>query len=358
MITVNFVQTALRRLQTTLLLLAFALGSSSTVFAAATIAIVNGDGAGVGFNDVTVVAPVGGNTGTTLGQQRLNAFQAAANKWGATLNSAATIRVLATWEALTCTETSAVLGSAGAIQIYSDFAGAPFPASWYGKALTAKLLGSDPDSSIADIRARFNRNLGQPGCLTGTFFYLGLDDNHGSNVDLVTVLTHEFSHGLGFQTFTNGSTGAPLQGTKSAFDRFLLDVSTGKSWFDMTDAERAASAVNAHKLTWNGPQVTTDVPNVLSSGTPVLKVNSPGNIAGNYDFGSAAFGPAVTTTGTTGDVVLALDPKMPAAHQRRMVVQPSPTGLRSPAKLQSLIAVVVLLSSRSRTPKTLAQLRF
>ena len=49
---------------------------------AATITIVNGDPAGVGFNDATVVAPVGGNTGTTLGQQRLNAFQAAANKSG------------------------------------------------------------------------------------------------------------------------------------------------------------------------------------------------------------------------------------------------------------------------------------
>ncbi len=48
--------------------------------AAATIVIVNGDPAGVGFNDPTGTAPVGGNTGTTLGQQRLNAFQAAANK--------------------------------------------------------------------------------------------------------------------------------------------------------------------------------------------------------------------------------------------------------------------------------------
>ena len=49
--------------------------------AAATITIVNGDPAGVGFNDPTAVAPVGGNAGATLGQQRLNAFQAAANRW-------------------------------------------------------------------------------------------------------------------------------------------------------------------------------------------------------------------------------------------------------------------------------------
>ena len=48
----------------------------------ATITIVNKDPVGVGFNDPTPAAPVGGNAGTTLGQQRLNVFQAAAAIWG------------------------------------------------------------------------------------------------------------------------------------------------------------------------------------------------------------------------------------------------------------------------------------
>ncbi|MEO8370074.1 MAG: hypothetical protein ABI806_12815 [Candidatus Solibacter sp.] len=169
---------------------------------------MNGDPAGVGFNDATIVAPVGGNAGTMLGQQRLIAFQAAANTWGATLTAVPIIRVQATWEALTCTATGAVLGSAGALEIFRDFTGAPLAGHWYGKALTAKLFGADPDPATPDIRARFNVNLGNAGCLTGIFFYLGLDGNHGANVDLVTVLTHEFAHGLGFQTFTSGTTGA------------------------------------------------------------------------------------------------------------------------------------------------------
>src|SRR4051794_4380206 len=84
---------------------------------AANITIMNADPPGVGFNDATPVAPVGGNTGTTLGQQRLNAFRAAADKWGATLSSTVTIRVNAVWTALTCTSTSAVLGSAGAGEV-------------------------------------------------------------------------------------------------------------------------------------------------------------------------------------------------------------------------------------------------
>ena len=40
--------------------------------------IVNINAANVGFNDPAPAVPVGGNTGTTLGQQRLIAFEHAA----------------------------------------------------------------------------------------------------------------------------------------------------------------------------------------------------------------------------------------------------------------------------------------
>src|SRR4029077_12537192 len=95
--------------------------AASAANAAATIVIINGNAAGVGFNDPTPAAPVGGHVGTTLGQQRLIAFQAVANKWGATLTSSVTIQVLANFEPLTCTATTAVLGSAGAISVWRDF---------------------------------------------------------------------------------------------------------------------------------------------------------------------------------------------------------------------------------------------
>ena len=48
------------------------------------------------------------------------------------------------------------------------------------------------------------------------FLYLGLDNNHGSGTDLVTVLLHEFSNGLGFQTFTSASTGVQNSGLSSS----------------------------------------------------------------------------------------------------------------------------------------------
>lgn len=287
---------------------ALTLGVSSSAFSAATIVIQNNDAAGVGFNDPTVVAPVGGNTGTTLGQQRLIAFQAAANTWGATLTSSVTITVRAQWTALTCTTTSAVLGSAGAVTIHRDFAGVPFAGTWYGAALANKLNASDLDAVNPEINANFNVNLGNPGCLDGSPFYLGLDANHGTAVDLVTVLTHEFGHGLGFQTFTNGTTGATNSGFPTIYDRFLIDVTSGKSWLQMTDAERAASALNSRKLAWDGPQVLADVPSVLAAGTPFLQINAPAVIAGTYDVGAASFGAALTAGGITGPVVQALDP--------------------------------------------------
>ena len=276
-----------------------------SAFGAATIVIQNNDAAGVGFNDPTPVAPVGGNPGTTLGQQRLNAFQFAANIWGATLSSNVTITVKADWISLNCTSTTAVLGSAGADSIWSNFTGAPFNDTWYGAALANALTGSDLDAPRAEINAHFNLNLGNPGCLDGIHFYLGLDNNHGNDTDLVAVLLHEFSHGFGFQTFTDRSTGVQPNGIPSIYDRLLFDNTTGKTWAQMTDLERQASAINTGNLAWNGPAVTSQTSSVLA--TPRLHVNSPPAIAGNYAVGTAGFGPSVSSPGQTANLVQALD---------------------------------------------------
>jgi PA domain len=278
-----------------------------SAFGAATIVIQNNDPAGVGFNDAAAVAPVGGNSGTTLGQQRLNAFQSAADKWGATLTSTVTIIIKADWTALTCNATGAVLGSAGAALIFRDFNNVPVSGHWYPKALGNKYFGADLNNAFPDINAHFNVNLGQPGCLTGTFFYLGLDNNHGGDIDLVTVLTHEFAHGLGFQTFTSGSTGAQNSGFPSIWDDFLLDTTTGKTWTQMTAPERVTSALNTRKLVWNGANVTAAVPGVLAAGTPFLTVTAPAGVAGSYSVGTAAFGPALGSPGVTSEVMPVVD---------------------------------------------------
>ena len=268
--------------------------------AAATINIQNVDSANSGFNDPTPVSPVGNNTGTTLGQQRLNAFQFAANIWGATLNSSVPITIRASWAPLSCTATTAVLGQANSVGMFRNFANAPFANTWYTAALANALAGTDLNPNAAEIEAQFNSNLGNASCLGGTGFYLGLDGNHGADEDLVAVLLHEFGHGLGFLTFTNAQTGAQSAGFPTVYDRFLVNASTGKSWPQMTNAERQASAVNTGNLVWTGAQTTNDLRGVLA--TPRVRVNSPSNIAGNYAVGTADFGPRPSTTGTTANV--------------------------------------------------------
>ena len=284
------------------ILLALIVGiiSSSSAFGAATIVIENGDPAGVGFNDTTAVSPVGGNSGSTLGAQRLIAFQAAASIWGQTLTSGPTITVRATWEPLTCTASTAVLGSAGANSLWRNFQNRPFANTWFAAALANAISGTDLDPSASEIRARFNINIGNTGCLETRHWYYGLDGNHGADVDLVTVLLHEFAHGLGFQTFTNTNTGVQNSGFPSVYDKSLLDNSTGKTWDTMTDAERQASAINTGHLVWAGAQVNSAVPGVL--GTPRLRVNSPAAIGGYYQVGTADFGPPVPAAGITAGV--------------------------------------------------------
>lgn len=310
----------------------------------ATITIVNGNAPGVGFNDPTPATPVGGNPGTTLGQQRINAFQYAASIWGANLASNVEIKVLATFEPRTCTASSAVLGSAGPRTVESDFPGAPVAGAWYHAALANKLAGVDlfpaaldPEAGAdgADIRARFNSRLGLfPDCLPGSPFYLGLDGNEGTAIDLVAVLLHEFGHGLGFSTTTDGATGAYFFGLPSIYDHFAYDNTQGRTWVQMTDAQRAASAVNARQLAWNGVNVTNAAPSVLAYGTPELVVTAPSSIAGTYLAGAAQFGSALGSPGLTRQV-------MPVVESGNLGVACTPFDADNTRAVKERIALVL-----------------
>lgn len=289
------------------------LAIASQAQAAVTIIINNLNAPGVGFNDPTPAAPIGGNTGTTLGQQRLIAFSHAANIWGATLTSATPIVINAQFTALSCTTTGAVLGSAGATRVYRDWAGVPKAGSWYSYALANKLFGSEIDSSPGpQINSNFNVNLGTPGCLPGSPWYFGLDSNEpAGQIDFVAVLLHEMGHGLGFQTFTSGSSGSFFAGFPSVWDHFLLDATNGVLWKDATAAQRAASAISVDKLVWTGANVNTAAPSVLRQGLPGNAVSGPaaGALAGvTLNAGEASFGAPLTLGGLTAELMPVVTP--------------------------------------------------
>ena len=144
-----------------------ALTSAAAFAGPAQFIIVNLNAPGVGFNDPTPAAPVGGNTGTTLGQQRLIAFEHAASIWSARLDSNVPIRIRAQFTSLG----AGVLGSAGPVGVWRDFPGAPLAGTWYYNALANKLAGVDIAPTQDDIVANFSSDFN---------FYLGLDNNHGA----------------------------------------------------------------------------------------------------------------------------------------------------------------------------------
>ena len=299
----------------TLLLASLTLATNT--FAAAKITIKNSDAAGVGFNDATPAAPVGGNPGTTVGQQRMNAFLEAARIWGEQLDSPVEITIDASFAPLACTANSGTLGSAGPTTIASDFTNAPKAGVWYPIALANKLAGQNLDPGNAQIRARFNGNLGNTGCLERVKWYYGLDANHGRDTDLVVVLLHEFAHGLGIiggvtindpatTPAPNPATGTfRSNGKPFIYDLHALDNVTGLRMDQMSDAQRAAAVTADQKVVWDGAAVHPAAAQFLKS-VPLLTATSAGG-AHSYTVAQASFGGSITFSGLTAPIVAAND---------------------------------------------------
>jgi hypothetical protein len=295
----------------------------------ATIVIVNTNAAGVGFNDTTPATPVGGNPGTTLGQQRLNVFLQAAQQWGRLLNSPVEIRVQASMAPQTCGAGGTVLGSAGPISLAADFPNAPRPNTAYHIAHANALAGVDLAPAGNDINTTFNVSL-DSGCSPNTAgWWYGTDPTVPVPADrlaLLPVVFHELGHGLGFSSQTNPGTGAFFSSSPPVWTNYLYDLETQKHWRAMTAAERVASAVNDPDLVWSGLETNRYTSRFLA-GAPQVIVNAPAPIAGSYGpVQTASFGPTLPLGGLGGDLAaaepaLACDPiSNPAAIAGRIAL--------------------------------------
>lgn len=286
---------------------------------AADIKISNQDvGTGQGLDDPTPATPVGGNPGTTRGEQAQIVFKFAADIWGAVLQSDVPVTVSASFAKLSCDATSGVLGSAGTTNIYSFAAPAPQGAvanTWYHSALFDSLAGEDAGDGAADIRARFNGALGSTGCLEGSSWYFGLDGKQpAGSIDFLNVVLHEMAHGLGFSGFGSLTTGQPLQGNdgvgrQDIYTTFVYDDTQQKSWYAMTPTQRVASALNDGNLVFTGANVKEQAPLALGKVT-TLRVSAPAGAAGDYAFNQSSSPIPATPANFSGSIIGAISPPL------------------------------------------------
>jgi hypothetical protein len=109
------------------------------------------------------------------------------------------------------------LGQAQTLGHFHDFTGAPLTGTWYPVALANALHGSDLAKGKADMYLAYSKKYP---------WYFGTDLNTpAGKMDLVSVVLHEITHGLGFSGTTQvkngqgqwgGGTGYPDQ-----YDRFI-----------------------------------------------------------------------------------------------------------------------------------------
>lgn len=284
---------------------------------AAKMTIKNTDAAGIGFNEATPATPVGGNNGTTLGQQRMNVFLKAAEIWGNALSSDVEILVDASFAPNTdCTATEGVLAFAGPTRFFRDFKNAPLPGVWYPVALANKFAGTDLFTASqdtltgakklgADIRTSFNSAVGTPNCLPSRPWYLGLDGNHGEASDLLATVLHELTHGLGMTGTSDPSTGELRNGSPSVTEIHTFDTKLGRRWDQMWPHERVASATNNGNLVWDGESVRGAAASMLSPAL-MLHVNRRSQLTSHFDIQDATFGPRLGA-GIAGKLVEGLD---------------------------------------------------
>lgn len=272
-------------------------GSAGPASAEGRILIVNANAAGIGLNDPTPAAPVGGNDGATRGQQRLNVLRRAAAAWEAALRPEVDIEIVAAFTL----RPPGVLATAAPGAWHANFEGAEIPDTWYPIALANNLAREDllTDCDVTfcwEALALFSIDAD---------FYLGYDHQEApGQADLLVQALHHFGRTLGFANTVTASGALPL-GIPDVFTAYTLDATAGLPWPQMSDAGRLSSATNVRNVVWTGRNVTRAVPDVLEPGSPGLRIAAPVALEGLLPVGAAAFGPPLAWPGVSGEVALA-----------------------------------------------------
>ena len=253
----------IRRTPATLFTLAIALAlliATAGAASAVSFNIINRDGPAEGLNDLTAVVPVGGNSGTTLGAQRLEALQYAAGLWGARLTSSVPIDVDAWFDPHPCDVSGATIGTWGPTFWHRDFAHAPVPVTWYPTALANKLADADlcPGGGScgtgSEIELSFTSSIDGGGCAAPFHWYYGLDANPAADeADFVTHALMALASTVGMTTTLDLGTGDLWNGRNDILMTQLIDMGGGERLVDMDESwERLEAITRTGSLHWMG----------------------------------------------------------------------------------------------------------
>jgi beta-glucanase (GH16 family) len=245
--------------------------------------------------DTTAVAPIGGNPGTTRGEQRRNAMLRAAANLAQEMRSPVPISIDACWDNLG-TGNSVTLAQAGPRSILRDTPSMEKKYTWYAGPAAARVSGTsfcravNDDCGAAEIRATFNNQVDTPNALGASSFYYGYDPGGGNNVDFISVGMHEIAHGLGFISLVAlDSSQGSVPGSK--YDGFDDIFSSNIAWLSgaelrpfnkLTDAERMTAAVSGNNLRWNSASAAAHSANPFAAFAPpdnLLQLYAPNPIS-------------------------------------------------------------------------------
>ncbi|MCS6917112.1 MAG: hypothetical protein NZM08_05485 [Chitinophagales bacterium] len=237
-------------------------------------------------------------TGFTATQQA--AFDLAAQRWAAILQSAVPIKV----NALLVPLPSGPLGICFP-NGRKEFAAAPFSGTWYPTALANALSGEELNAGEYDMDIYFNS--------TQSWFWDTAGTVPSHQYDFVSVAMHEIGHGLGFVSLAKVSNGegslgllspddfAPLttsfpwpdlDSLPSVYDRFLVDQN-GIHLIELTNPSVfLGQQLTSNELYFAGPQATAAngnsaprlyAPNTFSLGSSITHLNESTYPAGHPD---------------------------------------------------------------------------
>ncbi len=270
----------------------------------AQITVTYTDPPGFGFNDSEPRTPVGGNTGTTLGEQRRIVMEAAIAVWDSFLVVNGPVEVSAEFAPQQCTPTSGVLASAGTTNFSRNFPGAPRNNIVYPASLMNHLSRSDRTFG-PEITVTVNSNLdSDPNCLGGRGYYYGLDNLPGNQSNLLGTLTHELGHGLGFQAIIDTNSGAFLGGTPDVYSSFIRDLETDTDWQDMTNAQRLTSSRNAPFLVWTGENTAAAGTELLSGAVAGVGLTNSAGETTEFEAEFSMFGNQLILQGVSGQLAI------------------------------------------------------